>query len=283
MARKPPAVRRSADTFPSALTDVTWTCSASGGASCAASGSGNINDLGRSAGGWIRHVHCICNRGSGCARNSISNTATITAPVGIIDPILSNNSATDTDSIITGGTACESDATLVGCWQMEENGGTVLIDGSSYFNDGALNGAPAWAAGKVGSYALDLDGTTQYAVVADDATLDITNQITLSAWIKPEQYATQDLIKKATKDSIDGYELTLATTKTDASSQRVFFRINDASNGDTYRINATTEYPIDGTWMHAAATYDGTTMRLYINGVLESSLTLPAGTTDRHQ
>jgi hypothetical protein len=52
------------------------------------------------------------------------------------------------------------------------------------------------------------------------------------------------------------------------------------SNGDTYRINSTTLYPIDGnTWMHVAATFDGITMRLYINGVLEASLIPPAGTT----
>ena len=132
--------------------------------------------------------------------------------------------------------------------------------------------SPAWAAGKVGTYALDLNGTSQYAVVPDDASLDLTNNITIAAWIKPEQYATQDIIKKATNGITDGYELSLATTKTDSSSQRVFFRINQVASGDTYRINATTMYTIDGTWMHVAATYDGTTMRLYINGVLESSL-----------
>ncbi len=49
------------------------------------------------------------------------------------------------------------------------------------------------------------------------------------------------------------------------------------ANGDTYRINATTMYPIDGSWMHVAGTYDGSTMRLYINGVLESSMVVPGG------
>jgi hypothetical protein len=31
-------------------------------------------------------------------------------------------------------------------------------------------------------------------------------------------------------------------------------------------------YPVDGTWMHVAATFDGTTLRMYINGILESSV-----------
>jgi|GEM_PF-6474414 len=178
----------------------------------------------------------------------------------------------------SGNLPCGTDSALVGCWQMEENGGSILEDGSSYANDATLYGAPAWAPGIGGGYAIDLNGTSQYALVPDNSSLDISDQITILAWIRPEQYATQDLIKKATQGSINGYELSLATTKSDATSQRAFFRINQVTSGDTYRINATTMYPIDGTWMHVAATYDGSTMRLYINGVEESNLTLPAGT-----
>ena len=53
----------------------------------------------------------------------------------------------------------------------------------------------------------------------------------------------------------------------------MFFRFNQATSGDTYRVNSTTLYPTTGTtWIHIAGTYDGTTMRLYVNGVQESSL-----------
>jgi hypothetical protein len=176
-------------------------------------------------------------------------------------------------------TSCGSDPTLVGCWQMEEGSGSVLLDGSSYANDASVIGSPAWGAGKVGTYALDLNGTTQYALAPDDASLDLTNNITMAAWIKPEEYATKSIINKAVNGSVNGYELSLATTKTDDSSQRPFFRINQVASTDTCRINAITMYPIDGTWMHVAATFDGTTMKLYINGELESSLIAPAGCT----
>ena len=49
-------------------------------------------------------------------------------------------------------------------------------------------------------------------------------------------------------------------------------RFNQVASLDTYRVNATSLFPTDGTWMHIAATYDGATIRLYINGIEEGSL-----------
>jgi uncharacterized repeat protein (TIGR01451 family) len=270
-----------ADTMPAGLNAISWTCIGVGGGTCTANGSGNINDtVNLPVGATITYtVQAEVALG---IRGSLTNTATITPPIGTTDPTPGNNRSSYTYTL-PGHLPCETDPTLVGCWQMEENGGSVLQDGSSYANHAALDGAPTWALGRIGSYAIDLDGLHDYALVPDDPSLDIADQITILAWIKPEQVATQDLIKKAIQgnnvNGVNGYELSLATTKSDASSQRVFFRINQATYNDRYRINSATLYPIDGTWMHVAATYDGSTMRLYINGVQEANLTLPAGTT----
>ena len=263
------------DTLPAELTNATWTCSASGSASCTISGSGNINDtVNLPVGGLLTYtISAVVDLG---ARADLVNTALVTPPAGTADPLPGNNNATDTDFLVTGGVACEDDPSLVACFPMEEGSGSLLVDGSSYYNDGVLYGSNTWSTGKVGTYALDLNGTSNYASVPDDASLDLTNQLTLAAWIKPEQYATQDLIKKAINGGTNGFELSLSTTKSDdPSSQRVFFRINQVTNGDTYRINSTDMYPIDGTWWHVAATFDGTTMRLYINGELDTSLDVP--------
>ena len=185
------------DTLPSTLKTVTWTCAGANAGTCTASGSGNINDsVNLPVNASVTYtVSATLDLG---ARGTLANTATVTPPAGITDSITSNNTSTDTDTIIADGTSCGSDPTLVGCWQMEEGSGLALVDGSSFTNDANVIGSPAWAAGKVGTYALDLNGTSQYAVVPDDASLDLTNNITIAAWIKPEQYGTQDIIKKAT-------------------------------------------------------------------------------------
>jgi hypothetical protein len=87
------------DILPASLIGVTWTCSASGGSCGAASGSGNINttvDLGVN-GSALFYVYATL---SSTSYGTLTNTATITTPVGTADPNTANNTSTDTTSIL---------------------------------------------------------------------------------------------------------------------------------------------------------------------------------------
>ncbi|MFD2245114.1 LamG-like jellyroll fold domain-containing protein [Pontibacter ruber] len=156
---------------------------------------------------------------------------------------------------------------LVGHWKLDEGSGMALADASEYKNNATAVGGATWVAGVTGQ-ALRFNGSSQYATVADNASLDITGAITLTAWIKPEKIATQYVFKKAEQNSVDGYELSLS------SGGLIFFRFNQVTSGDTYRINSTTIHPSNGTtWIHVAVTYGGGVMRLYINGDQNNSKT----------
>ena len=68
---------------------------------------------------------------------------------------------------------------------MDEGSGTVANDGGALpANNAHLTGTPTWVAGQSGG-AISLNGTTQYGATPDEASLDIANQITLAAWIRP--------------------------------------------------------------------------------------------------
>ena len=76
-----------------------------------------------------------------------------------------------------------SDEGLVAYYSFDEGEGNVLHDDSGNSNDGTIYGAK-WVEGKYGK-ALSFDGINDYVEVPDDSDLDITNAITLEAWINP--------------------------------------------------------------------------------------------------
>ncbi len=91
------------ETFPAALTNVSWTCVASAGGSCEApSGTGNLSETITVAnGGTITYT--ITATLAPDATGTVSTTASVAAPAGVVDPAAGNNSATDLDQITAQG------------------------------------------------------------------------------------------------------------------------------------------------------------------------------------
>jgi uncharacterized repeat protein (TIGR01451 family) len=80
------------DDFDAALTNVSWTCSASPGASCAANGVGDLADLVTLPDGG--NVTYTVTATAPAAPGAISNTATVTPPDNTSDPTPADNSST---------------------------------------------------------------------------------------------------------------------------------------------------------------------------------------------
>ena len=86
------------DTIPAGLSSANWTCAATGGGSCVASGSGSIDSLVNLPNG----ATAVFNLTADVQRSPeilVSNTVTVQPPTGISDPQLGNNSSTDSDPI----------------------------------------------------------------------------------------------------------------------------------------------------------------------------------------
>ena len=86
------------DAFPTGVTGVTWTCAAAGGASCSATGSGDIGDTVSLPVGGTATYTAATTVDPG-ATGTLSNTATVAPPAGVSDPDPSDNSATDTTTV----------------------------------------------------------------------------------------------------------------------------------------------------------------------------------------
>ncbi len=195
---------------------------------------------------------------------SLNNATSTKAPWAGRLVVLASNSN-------TYGVLMTPEPGLVGHWTMEEGSGTKVRDQSGWGNDGNTVGSPAWVTGAFGK-AMFFNGSTD-AVVSDQAALDVTSGLTVAAWIRPSAQGTQDLITRAAAGAVDGYSLSLAPS----SPGTAYLQLNGASSGTTYRLDSSSTYPHDGnTWMHVAATYSGSTMRMYINGALEATKTGPS-------
>jgi len=111
-----------------------------------------------------------------------------------------NANASSTSNFDNTFTKDYSESGLAGLWHMDEGSGTAMSDSSGNSNNGTLGGdglgtdLPAWAgtdggfsgidgstAFSTGDY-LSFDGIDDFVSVADSATLNITDAITLSAW-----------------------------------------------------------------------------------------------------
>jgi len=85
-------------TAPPGVSFGNWTCVASAGSICAATGSGHLSTPATLlAGGTLTYT--IAATVSGTASGSLTARATVTAPAGVVDPTPANNTAIDVDTI----------------------------------------------------------------------------------------------------------------------------------------------------------------------------------------
>ena len=114
--------------------------------------------------------------------------------------------------------------------------------------------------------AYNFDGDNDSINVPDDSSLDIIRQISLSAWIFPTEQKTQFIIRKGPEvNPPPPYGLSLSGTGD------IIFELSPDSEFTQVRKQG---YDLDQ-WTFIVGTYDGTTMKLYVNGNLENSETIP--------
>jgi beta-galactosidase len=148
---------------------------------------------------------------------------------------------------------------LVGHWKLDNN----AQDSSGNGNNGTLSGGPTYvAAGRIGA-ALSLDGTDDYVDCGNGASLNITDTITLSAWINPADVGNAEHNPYVAKGDTS-YSLKHHTSN---YIQFVLYR-----GGTWYTANGPVlTSDVNGSWHHVAGTYDGTQMKFYMDGQLVAS------------
>jgi len=155
---------------------------------------------------------------------------------------------------------------LVAAYGFEEGSGTSTADASGNGNLGTIANATWTSAGRFGK-ALSFNGTNAWVTVNDANSLDLTNGMTLEAWVNPTALSGGSsngwrtvILKQQTSNLVYGL---YGNTDQNRPSSHVYI------GGDLDTVG-TAQLPLN-TWRHLAATYDGSTLRLFVDAVQVST------------
>ncbi len=166
-------------------------------------------------------------------------------------------------------------ADLVGHWKLDDSSGTTAVDSSGNGNDGTIVNNPTWIPG-IGGTALEFHGDTSvygggdYIDCGNDASLDITGPTSIALWIRPDADDPEG------QGSPGGETAPMAKAMAGMSPSWSYqvrygwggpepymaFTFNTSPRAWAFVGKNLERYE----WCHIACSYDGTTLKCYLNG-----------------
>ncbi|MBI2590947.1 MAG: LamG domain-containing protein [Candidatus Blackburnbacteria bacterium] len=163
----------------------------------------------------------------------------------------------DHEYCIPGDTT--SCAAPVGRWDFDENTGSTVNDKSGNNNTGTWNGTLGnqWKPGKIGASG-NFNGSNNYVSISDNSGLNVSN-ITIEAWFKVNTWVNgPSIFNRRTAGNVGGVSLEPV-----AGYGMNFYAYIDGA----WRTASSTGWNPGGVWEHVVATYNGSNMYIYRNGV----------------
>ena len=105
------------------------------------------------------------------------------------------------------------------------------------------------------------NGSTDYIDLGDSTDFDITNSITLSSWVNFDSTGTNVIL--ARDDNTNSNFILYGWSDGKIYGQIRIGGVGKTVDGGTYSLNV---------WYHVALTYDGSLLKIYVNGILQDTL-----------
>lgn len=170
---------------------------------------------------------------------------------------------------------------LVSHWKLNEHtwDGTAneVIDGSGNNNHGTASGGVTTIDKGIFSRAGDFDGTDDEVDFGNNASLKITGNLTIEAWIKRGDALTtfQSLVTKWQTSSTKAYAMHLYNNQLYGYISKDGMATNRAYRVSSSSLTSTTD------WYHVAMVYTtAPSLDIYVNGALDNGTLTTAGSWD---
>lgn len=160
----------------------------------------------------------------------------------------------------------------VAYWQLAETVGTTATDSSGSGSNGVytdgpvLNEAGAPLVGMDGK-AVKFDGTNDHIKLTLPSNVK-SSSITIEAWVKATSFSGSPFIVMAEPRGANALGLGAGLYLGGGGTTNF---LKGSGDGSWEGVGGLTTFATN-TWNHIAATYDGTTMKVYVNGALDNSL-----------
>ncbi|MEI9913937.1 MAG: LamG domain-containing protein [Candidatus Saccharibacteria bacterium] len=165
-----------------------------------------------------------------------------------------------------------ADSGLIGYWNFDEASGSAYADSSENVNDGTIVGTGVNHSTDVAPiscfsdpYSVSFDGSGGYVSIPDSASMDPTSQISIAFWMNANTVN-------------NGYQHIIFKQGPVVTSYGVWLFNNHIymeDNDNTVRSLTSNATINTGTWYYITVTYDGQTQKLYVDGNLDNSQSLP--------
>jgi hypothetical protein len=201
------------------------------------------------------------------ATNASLALANVTpANLGTYSVVVSNSAGTATSSnaALSLSLPCAAPAQGLVHWWNGDNNVNDVVGG----DNGALRSGAGFASGEVGN-AFAFNGVDQYVEIPDAPSLNPPTNLTFEAWVYVSGNPSIDVATVMTKQDLSVVQYRL---ETHIVSGKLTFRPTLIVPAGWAFLDGNTAVQLN-TWYHVAMTYDGSALKLYVNGALDGSVT----------
>ena len=165
----------------------------------------------------------------------------------------------------------------LGYWRLGDTSGLTMVDSSGNGRNGTYSSGSV-ILGQTGALvgdsntAVDFNVGTSYASCAAAAWQNQTSAFTVEAWVKASGSGIYSIVDRDSNGANRPWQFRVNAGKLE------FLRITNAAGTiSVITVASAATNVTNNAWHHVAATYDGTTLRLYIDGAADGSAALTGG------